>query len=724
MFCCEVAVGGIHGVSDSLTYRCEDTSLCIGSVVIVEVRRKKRLGIVLSISCDAESVDSDFIIKPVVCVLPIDPVVKEVLDFVLWVADYTISSLPSVVSMIFSCGLDFILDIYLRHCNSNEGSDYQIDLFGRKNIRSTSKINTKSDFIVACNSFISRIMKSDDSEVDFFENKIGYSHSLARDNKFFLPRLSDLQSEAYSKILGYSQENKYPVLLDGVTGSGKTLVYLHVIQDMLKDNKRGQILIMLPEIALVAQVVKYIEEVCNFEVVEWHSALTVRQKQCNWLKIFLGHATIVVGTRSALFIPYKNMRFIIVDEEHDASYKQEEGDVIYNARDMSIVMGKIRDVQVLLVSATPSFESINNVNIGKYRAVVLGDRFGHGSLPNVTYVDMKGVVSKYWIIPSVYEIMRKCLTAGKQVGVFLNRRGYAPVSICKECGYRVQCKYCSVYMIEHRLRGEIYLLCHYCGYKMSYVKDCDQCGNIDSFVPYGPGVERIVEEIDKILPEYKTLLMTSDYINTKKKSENAVADFATGKYDIVVGTQMIAKGYNFPKLNLIVIVDADLIGMSGDLRSSERSYQLLHQVSGRVGRFEDKGFVIMQTYSPESNIIQSLLNNDRMSFYKEEMNMRKEIGMPPFSKMICIMFLSQTKEELEKFGKYVVSQAPYCEGISVMGPVMSVIERVKNNYRIRILVKSINKKVKLQSYIGKWMDKVCIPYKIKCKIDVDPYNFI
>ncbi|KJV68993.1 replication restart helicase PriA [Candidatus Neoehrlichia procyonis] len=535
--------------------------------------------------------------------------------------------------------------------------------------------------------------------------------------------LSSEQNDAYNKII--KNIFQYSVMvLDGETGSGKTEVYCSVIKTLLQRDQSVQVLILLPEIVLTAQLMKrinYYFSTCNS--VEWHSNLTTVQRRNNWLKIVYGDASIIVGARSALFLPYKNLKMIIVDEEHEYSFKQDYG-AIYNARNMSIILAKQANIPVILSSATPSLETIYNIYRKQYYHIVLSKRFGDAHLPDVKIVDMRqSVLINKWLSTDLYNNIVKALNEGNQVMLFLNRRGYARLVLCKKCGFKVNCPNCCTWLIDHKEKRM--LLCHYCNYHCSFPKICSNCFNESSMISYGVGIEKVAEDIQKLILNAKVALISSDM--TIKCINNVIERILKQEINIVIGTQIVAKGHNFPKLTLVGVIDADLGLGNSDLRAAEKTYQLLHQVAGRSGRFQEKGNVILQTYDAENPLIQSLLLYNRKLFYELEMRSRYITNMPPYVRLIALIITGRKELEVMEVAKNIVNNlVKYfvkSKYIEILGPVPAPIGLVNNNYRYRILIK-ISDNMLIQKLLSKYREYYKNFKSVTLIIDIDPINFM
>jgi len=530
--------------------------------------------------------------------------------------------------------------------------------------------------------------------------------------------LNESQEKAAKKILEYKDTYK-AILLEGVTGSGKTEVYFHVISKILLEKPNSQILLLLPEILLTAQGLTRITKAFGDNIYVWHSGITPAQKRDMWFEVLSGKARIIIGARSALFLPFQNLSLIIIDEEHDSSYKQEEG-VVYNARDMAVMRAHIESIPIILASATPSIETILNAKLGKYEKVHLAARFGGAVMPDIKIVDMTQNKSESkWLSDRLLEAVKAKLAKKEQVMLFLNRKGYAPLTLCRACSYRFMCDVCSSWLVEHRKERK--LKCHHCGYKIPIPKVCFGCKEENTLVALGPGVERIEEEIKKIFNEARVLTLTKDSLKKSSDNDEYLNKILDNEVDILIGTQLLAKGHHFPRLTLVGVIDAD-VGIGGaEIKGAERTYQLLHQVSGRAGREQIKGEVYIQTYYPKNHIILSLKDNNPEHFIESEISVREQSEMPPFARLASILITGSKLEQAENFARKVVSVAPLYEKVQVLGPVSASLSRLKGRYRFRILVKS-EKNFNIQHYIRSWLEQIKVPSYLHLKVDVDPYN--
>lgn len=511
------------------------------------------------------------------------------------------------------------------------------------------------------------------------------------------------------------QSTQKPVLIKGVTGSGKTEVYFHAIMQQLKQDK--QALLMLPEIALSQQIIARFSQRFGFKPIIWNSSVTTANKKRILRGIITGDVKIIIGARSALFLPYKDLGIIVVDEEHDPSYKQNDG-VLYNARDMSVLKGHIENCKVLLISATPSIESINNIALGKYQLVELKSRHNEALLPEIKVIDMKQekLVASQWLSQKALDAIKNNIAKKEQVMIFLNRRGYAPLMLCRACGHKVQCPECSVAMVVHKNKNQ--LQCHHCGFTKSIYQNCPECQKGDHIIFYGPGIERIEEELKSYFPDSRIATLSRDQNLSDKAGQELLRDMEQGKVDIMIGTQVITKGYHFANLTLVIIIDADSGFMGSDLRAGERSFQLLHQVGGRAGRESKKGTVMLQTYMPQSRLIEAIRNGQEKEYIDYEIEVRQKHNMPPFSRVASIMITGSNEDNTKEIARKFASAAPK-SNLKVMGPAEAMIHKISGKYRYKILVIA-HKKVNLQKYLTHWLNKCKIPVSYRIKIDIDP----
>ena len=511
-------------------------------------------------------------------------------------------------------------------------------------------------------------------------------------------------------------------LLDGVTGSGKTEVYLEAVAAVLARDPAAQVLILLPEIALTQAVIARVAERFGAEPGEWHSDVAPPMRRRVWEAAASGRCRIVVGARSALFLPFTRLRLIVVDEEHDASFKQEEG-FIYHARDLAVARGKIEDAAVVLASATPSLETLRNAEQGRYGWLRLADRHGAARLPDIDLIDLRETPpeSGRWLSPPLIAAMADTFARGEQTLLFLNRRGYAPLVLCKACGERMTAPDTDSWLVEHRYSGR--LVCHLTGFSMPKPKACPHCGAVDALVSIGPGVERVEEEAKSLFPQARVAVFSSDTAFDAREGRRLIEAMADGQIDILVATQAAAKGHNFPDLTLVGVVDADLGLRGGDLRAAERTYQLLAQASGRAGRRDKPGRALLQTWAPEHAVMQALRAQDRDAFVAAEMAEREAAGLPPFGRLAAVVVSSHDPEVLEGFVQTMAQAAPNTSGVEVYGPADAPLSLVRGRRRKRFLVRA-DRAIDLSAYMATWRARVKPPGSVRVAIDIDPYSFL
>lgn len=643
----------------------ENLELCVGDFVRVPLRNKEEVGVVFSEK--KEPLDYDISrVRKIISKVKNYKLLPTQIEFVLRVADYNLTQVGNVLKMVM--GFDEVFS---------------------STIPRVKKTNYNPTYVSP------ELSPEQKNAVDVLSKKLGAGFSVS--------------------------------LLDGITGSGKTEVYFNVINEALK-KPEAQVLIMLPEISLTGQFLSKFKDRFGILPVLWHSSVTKAQRRDNWKAIISGDARVIVGTRSSLFLPYKNLSLIVLDEEHDGSYKQEEG-VIYQGRDMAVLKSMVDKIPIILASATPSIETINNVNLGKYSVVKLTSRFGSAVMPDVELIDMrqnqpaKESWGKAWLSSVLVKQIEEKLSAKEQVMLYINRRGYAPLVLCGKCGHRIQCPNCNVYLTAHN-KDDTRCCCHHCGYSMRLPKVCPKCQAEDSWTLCGPGIERIEEEVKNRFPTASVETISSDIITSQTRLNEIISKIAKSEVDIIIGTQILVKGHHFPNLTLVGVVDGDMSFSSSDLRANENTFQLLTQVSGRAGRDVKKGNVVIQTYNPENSVMQAIKNNDREAFVKQELIDRQNAMMPPFSKLGALILSSKNKLVLENVCAKLRQKMPVgLDNIQVYGPIDSPLSYLKNNYRKRFLL-VVDRKIKIQDILKRWVSMVNIPSSVKLKVDIDPYNFM
>ena len=513
-------------------------------------------------------------------------------------------------------------------------------------------------------------------------------------------------------------------LLDGVTGSGKTEVYLSAAINTLKQGR--QVLILVPEIALTTQWFERFEKRFGVKPFQWHSALSSTERRNTWKAVIENRAKVLVGARSALFLPYADLGLIVVDESHDQTFKQEDM-VNYQARDMAVVRAKCENIPIILSTATPDLETIVNVEEGKYATVCLKNRYAAAALPDIKIIDLKkdkpqkGDWGTSWLSPTLCAALKDNLTKGEQAMLFLNRRGYAPLMICRDCGTRLQCPNCTAWLTEHRQMRK--LICHHCGYMCTTPNACPECGSKQGLTACGPGVERIAEEVKFRFPLAKTEIISSDTAGSFKAVSEVISKMENKQIDILIGTQILAKGHHFPLLTLVGIIDADLGLMGSDLRAQEQTFQLLSQVSGRAGRAQKKGTVYLQTLYPESSVLKAVVMQDRNAFLCQEKKARQMLFLPPYGKLAAIIITSTNEDLASKAAYHLLKTAPHIDGVSILGPAPAPIYMLRGKFRYRLLLKTL-KTINIQNVIKTWLYRLNLPSNVKVEVDIDPYSFM
>ena len=533
------------------------------------------------------------------------------------------------------------------------------------------------------------------------------------------PQLGDGQAEAL-RAMTARPDGFQTFLLDGVTGSGKTEVYFEAVAATLRQGR--QALILLPEIALSAQMLSRFARRFGAPPALWHSALPPALRRDTWRAIADGAARVVIGARSALFLPFAALGLIVVDEEHDGSYKQEEG-IIYNARDLAVVRARAEGIPLVLASATPSLESLMNVDAGRYQRLHLPDRHAGAQYPEVTLIDMRQekLPAGKWLSQPLQQAVRATLARGEQALLFLNRRGYAPLTLCRGCGHRWQCPQCTAWLVAHR-RQQI-LQCHHCGFSDGWPVACPACAATDSLTPCGPGVERLAEEAAVLFPEARLAQVSSDSMSSRTAAETLIGQITSGEVNLLVGTQIVAKGYHFPGLTLVGVVDADMGLSGGDLRAAEKTWQMLHQVAGRAGRADKPGRVYLQTFQPQHPVMQTLRRDDRPAFIRQQILERQPAHWPPFGRLVAVIVSGADAAEAERAAGILARAWRDMPEVTLLGPAPAPLFRLQGRYRFRFLLKA-GRRVTVQDTLRNWLGAARVPASVRVQVDVDPYGFL
>jgi primosomal protein N' (replication factor Y) len=696
-----------------------------GSVVQVPLGNRKSFGVVWPDSTPCNLPIER--IKPVLANYDCPPIPQVSLDFVDWASEYTLAPKGLFLRMMIPMedGLHSnkaipLYDLYELKGRITPQRQQVVDYLTEHPCRSVEDIEEATSVSRAV---INGMIKAELLTIKDLREEV--SPFQMPDVNQPGPTLNESQQVAADRLIQRAKDHQFSAtLLDGVTGSGKTEVYYEAILEALKQGRQS--LVMLPEIALSTQWLQRFEERFGVKPAIWHSELTSAQRRITWRAIIEGKAPVVVGARSALFLPYPKLGLIIVDEEHDGSYKQEE-QVIYNARDMAVVRAQIGKLPCILASATPSLETMINVQTSKYDILHLESRFGGATMPDVHVVDLrrakskKEVSSQKWLGEDLRQALAETVERGEQAMLFLNRRGYAPLTLCSDCGERLKCVNCDSWLVHHQ--NSTKLQCHHCGYFSSLPNQCPGCEEKDTWVACGPGVERIAEEAQSFLPKARLGILTSDTMNTPKKMAEIIGQIQDHQLDVLVGTQIMAKGYHFPKLTFVGVVDADISLSNGDLRAAEKTYQLLHQVAGRSGRGELPGHVWLQTYNPENPVMQAICKGQRDQFLAIESEERKAHGFPPFGRLISIIISGKNRYDVENASKALARAFPHNDSVQLMGPSPAAIAFLRGRTRWRLLVKS-SRRYPLQKFVKSWLSRVELKSSLRLQIDVDPYNFM
>ena len=691
-----------------------------GDFVIVPLGSRKVKGVVWDIQHNPSEYKAE--LKSIISKADIPGLSNELLELIEWISNYTLNPKGNVLRLSMPPPALFNEKRYITLYKVNYFDKEVISKKRKSVLRLLKDKNHLSMKEIIALSDVSRaLVKSMVKSGIINEFKVLDEHKFPKpDINHSNNQLTLEQSVIAKSLIKKIYKKEFSVtVIDGVTSSGKTEVYFEAIAEVINLNR--QCLVMLPEIALTSQWLQRFTDRFGVAPVVWHSGISVKERANSWKMIASAQVSVVVGARSSLFLPFKNLSLIVIDEEHDASYKQQEG-VNYNARDMAIVRGRLEKVPVVLVSATPSLETIQNIEDKKYNNKILSSRFGKAKLPKISLIDLRKEPpsSRNWISTTLNDAIEKCVNNGRQALLFLNRRGYAPLTLCRKCGYRFQCKSCSAWLVFHSKEKK--LICHHCGYKTNIPKNCPSCGEENSLSSVGPGVERIAEEVKLNFPNFKQTILSSDLMTEKNILFKKLNDILENKIDIIIGTQIISKGLHFPNLNLVGVIDADLGLSGGDLRASERTFQLLTQVSGRAGREKEEGRAFLQTYLPYHPVMQAIKEGSRDSFYKAELNARKQYGMPPFGRLVGIIVTSSNQIHLKKVSLSLSKNAPRNKEVLVLGPAPAPLNLLRGRYRERFLIKS-SRSINIQPILKKWIKSVKVPKSVLVDVDIDPYTF-
>jgi primosomal protein N' (replication factor Y) (superfamily II helicase) len=712
-------------LSEPYTYAGLDgEALQPGSFVVVPLGPVKRIGVVWHEPEGQLRTFDPKKLKAVIARLDVPPLPAVSLAFADWVAQYTLAPKGMVLQMMMSAKLVFEAEEPRWGFQSGSGAPGRMTAAREKVLAALGGggVWSKKKLMEAAG--VSAAVIDGLAEAGaLIRAELPRARPPAPRPDFAQAALTERQAEAAGQLRASIAEGGFvPSLLDGVTGSGKTEVYFEAVAEALRQEHR-QVLILLPEIALTSQFLERFEARFGCRPAEWHSAVSAKERARVWRGVAEGALRVVAGARSALFLPFIDLGLIVVDEEHDPSFKQDDR-VTYQARDMAVVRASLGKIPVILSSATPSVESIVNVRRGRYGHAVLPARFSGNSLPPVEAVDLKVSAPEkgMWLSAPVIEAVHAALAKSEQALLFLNRRGYAPLTLCRACGHRFTCPQCTAYLVEHRLRGR--LICHHCGFALPFPKTCPACHREGLLAASGPGIERVLEEVRNRWPEARTCVLSSDLVPTTAALREILTRIAAGEADIIVGTQLVSKGHNFPKLTFVGVVDGDLSLATADPRAGERTFQLLHQVTGRAGRAGAPGHGLIQTHYPDHPVMRALVTGDRQGFYEAEISMREEAGLPPFGRLAAIVIQAKSRPEAESFARTLALAAPEARLIQVLGPVEAPLAIIRGWHRQRLLVKAA-RDGDLQAYLRAWLSSAEQPRgSLKLHVDVDPYSFL
>ena len=692
-----------------------------GSIVRVPLGPRQVAGIVWDSAC--QTIDAKKL-RPIEQAFDCPPVGEEMRRFVDWLAGYTLSPPGMVARMILRAPEAFDPEPWIEGLVRTEAEP------DRMTAARSRVLEMASDGLAWTRSGLAHAAGVSSAVIDGLKAQGVFETAMipprpvvaAPDPGFAAPALTGDQERAAASLRDSAAKGVFCVtLIDGVTGSGKTEVYFEGVAAALEQGR--QVLILLPEIALTQAFLERFQDRFGAKPAEWHSDLAPRMREKVWRQVAEGSVRVVAGARSALFLPFRNLGLIVVDEEHDPAYKQEDR-VFYNARDMAVVRAHIGGFPVVLASATPSVESRVNAIQGRYARVALPARFAEAALPDIKAIDMRRAPPARggFLSPVLLGHVRETLARGEQSLLFLNRRGYAPLTLCRVCGHRFQCPDCSAWLVEHRFRGQ--LVCHHCGHHEKRPEACPECGALDHLVACGPGVERIAEEVVSHFPDARTIVLSSDIMGGVKRLRLELEAIAKGEADIVIGTQLVAKGHNFPNMTLVGVVDADLGLANGDPRAAERTFQLLSQVTGRAGRTGKKSLGLLQTFQPDHPVMRAIVSGDSEAFYEREIAEREKAGLPPFGRLAGIIVSAATRAEAEAHARQLRRAAPAASDIHVLGPAEAPLALIGGRHRFRLLVQG-ERRSDLQAYLRAMLaNGPKLRGSVRVQVDIDPQSFL
>jgi len=692
-----------------------------GDVVVVPLNRREEVGVVWD--CEPDAAVPERKLKPISAILDTPPMGDTLRRFVDWVAAYTLSPPGEVMSMALRVVRQPTAPAIGWHRVDPPPDNVRVTPARQRvlDVLAESEPRATADLARLAGVGAAVIRGMGDAGLLVSEVLSEPPPFAIPDPDAAGPDLSGPQETAASTLRQAAAARRFSVtLLDGVTGSGKTEVYLEAVAECLRQGR--QALILLPEIALSSQWLSRFQRRFGVAPAVWHSDLASRVRRVTWRAVAEGAAPVVVGARSALFLPFPDLGLVVVDEEHETAFKQEDG-VVYHARDMAVVRARLCQAPAILVSATPSLETVANVEAGRYTRVHLPERHGGATLPLVEAVDLRDTPPERgrFLAPPLVAAVTETLARGEQAMLFLNRRGYAPLTLCRRCGHRMQCPNCTAWLVEHRARRE--LQCHHCGHAIPIPTECPACEAPNSLTPVGPGVERITEEAATLFPAARLLVMASDTMPGPNAAAEAARAIEAREVDLIIGTQIVAKGWHFPFLTLVGVVDADLGLAGGDLRAAERTVQLLHQVAGRAGRADAPGRVLLQTFSPEHPVMQALVEGDLDAFMASEAAQRKPGHWPPYGRLAALIVSADSAMAADELARDLGRVAPHAEGVVVLGPAPAPLSILRGRHRRRLLLKT-RRDIAVQPLLRDWLAKVAVPRGGRVDVDVDPASFL
>ncbi len=695
----------------------------VGAIVRVPLGAREVTGVVWDDVADAGPPIDDAKLKAVFAVLPARPLTATLRRLIDWVATYTVSSPGSVLRMAISVPDALVPAPTEAVYAAGPTPPAKMTPARRRVLAVSSDGVPRRAAELAEQAAVSAGVVRALADLGALQ-----AHAVPTEAPFDGPRpdagqqvLSSDQAAAAADLVARVAARAFaPILLEGVTGSGKTAVYFEAVAQAIREER--PILVLLPEIALTSQWLDRFVERFGVRPALWHSDLSQRERRRVWRAVSEGRVAVVVGARSALFLPFHDLGLVIVDEEHDSSFKQEEG-VAYNARDMAVVRAQFEKCPIVLVSATPSLETVVNAESNKFGHLQLPERHGQAELPALSIVDMRqeSLPAGRWLSSVLEDAIHQTIEAGQQVLLFLNRRGYAPLTLCRACGHRFQCPNCQSWLVEHRHRGR--LQCHHCDFGMPVPAACPSCEAVGKFAACGPGVERLAEEVAARIPEARVAVLTSDTLTGPARAAAMVKAIEDHEIDLLIGTQVIAKGFHFPLLTLVGVIDADLGLAGGDLRAAEKTYQLLSQVSGRAGRERDPGRVFLQSHLPEHPVLTALAAGKRDEFVRRELDERRVHGMPPFGRLVALVVSSRAEDAARQVAAALRRAAPHFEQVRVLGPAPAPLALLRGRFRFRLLLKA-EKGVAVQPIVREWLARVRVPSAVRVAVDIDPYSFL